>query len=629
MPLLSPAMLHPNLGVSEPLVKVAAAVAVTLLIVSILLIRRRKSSRTAGFIFLTLSIALHAVLLWFLPSVLKRGGSMRADESADQAGVIDVALSTFDPDMNTDTDAAMVDQMSMPLPVAELAELLEPPTVDTESQPDAAPESSTDETPDPQATFDAIAETRSNPDVDRTPLPPAPPTMPPTQTPQELSVEDDLAMLTQWLETPPPTTNDPPTTTKDVTQTVDASEARLENEMASTAKPATPFDQSNRPDTVAAIPVAAGREATVFDRQISDFAARQGAAKDIALATTGGTAETEAAVEAALRFLAQHQKANGLWDPAASGAGRDRAPLGVSRPRAGLKADTGISGLAMLAMMGSGHTHRDGIFADNLYRGLAQLIAIQKPDGSLAHDASVYASTYCHGMAALAMCEAAAMTGDPAAKDAAARALDFTTSSQHPTSGGWRYVAGDVGDLSQLGWQAMVIDAAHRADLPVDPRSVHGVTRFLDSVARGRHRGLACYRHGEMPTRSMTAEALATRLLLGLPVTDDQQREAATFLLAETPGTAADNYYYWYYATIALHQLQDENWQRWNTALQRRLLQTQRPDGSWPADSMWGGYGGTVYTTAMATLCLETYYRHVVRPRDKVAYQDPVTNLRR
>ena len=40
---------------------------------------------------------------------------------------------------------------------------------------------------------------------------------------------------------------------------------------------------------------------------------------------------------------------------------------------------------------------------------------------------------------------------------------------------------------------------------------------------------------------------------------------------------------------------------------------TQRSDGSWPTDSVWGGYGGTVYTTSMADLCLESYYRHAIR----------------
>jgi hypothetical protein len=111
----------------------------------------------------------------------------------------------------------------------------------------------------------------------------------------------------------------------------------------------------------------------------------------------------------------------------------------------------------------------------------------------------------------------------------------------------------------------------------------------------------------------MTAEALATRLLIGEQVPAAEVAEAQRYLLQRPPGVGQDNYYYWYYGTLALHQLQDDAWDQWNTALKRRLLSTQRNDGGWSSDTVWGGYGGTVYTTSMAALCLEAYYRHAVR----------------
>jgi len=49
--------------------------------------------------------------------------------------------------------------------------------------------------------------------------------------------------------------------------------------------------------------------------------------------------------------------------------------------------------------------------------------------------------------------------------------------------------------------------------------------------------------------------------------------------------------------------------------MQRELLARQRHDGalvgSWDPDNLWGNYGGRVYSTAMATLCLEVYYRYL------------------
>jgi hypothetical protein len=73
--------------------------------------------------------------------------------------------------------------------------------------------------------------------------------------------------------------------------------------------------------------------------------------------------------------------------------------------------------------------------------------------------------------------------------------------------------------------------------------------------------------------------------------------------------------YYWYYATLALYQLQGEEWQRWNSALKSALLSAQirqgEHAGSWDTSDVWGGHGGRVYTTAMGALCLEVYYRYL------------------
>ena len=113
----------------------------------------------------------------------------------------------------------------------------------------------------------------------------------------------------------------------------------------------------------------------------------------------------------------------------------------------------------------------------------------------------------------------------------------------------------------------------------------------------------------KVPTRTMTAEALATRLLIGESVPETEIAEAERFLMQQPPGIGVDNYYYWYYATLALHQLQDDAWRQWNAALQRQLLSTQQPNGRWSSNTVWGGYGGEIYTTSMAALCLETYYR--------------------
>ena len=66
----------------------------------------------------------------------------------------------------------------------------------------------------------------------------------------------------------------------------------------------------------------------------------------------GGTAETEAAVKAALKWLADNQAADGRWDPRAHGAGKETNVLGRDRQSAGSRADTAMTGLALLAFLG-------------------------------------------------------------------------------------------------------------------------------------------------------------------------------------------------------------------------------------------------------------------------------------
>ncbi len=310
---------------------------------------------------------------------------------------------------------------------------------------------------------------------------------------------------------------------------------------------------------------------------LNDFANRFGSSKGLALQQTGGDESTEAAVERALRFLAAEQRPDGAWDPTTSGAGRETLTLGTDRKGAGRRSTTGITGLALLSMLGAGNTHQQGPLADNVRRGLTYLILHQKPDGSLAGEAGIYEANYCHGLAALAMCEAAAMTGDPSAIDSAAAAVAYTMAMQHPTTGGWRYVRGDPGDMSQLGWQAMVLDAGQIAGVPTHQQAFDLTGRFVRSVRSGQQGGLASYRPGDLPSHTMTAEALATRLLLGERIPPAELKEAEDYLLRQLPGVGRDNYYGWYYTSLALHQLQDDAWHTWNTAMKQHLLARKRP----------------------------------------------------
>lgn len=282
-----------------------------------------------------------------------------------------------------------------------------------------------------------------------------------------------------------------------------------------------------------------------------------------------------------------------------------------------------MTGLALLAFLGAGHTHLQGDYRDNVRRGLEFLLNSQDRRGSLEGQARLFAKMYCHGMAGLALSEAYAMTGDSRLKDAVRNAAAFSAAAQHSVTGGWRYLpaqpgdssAGSLGDMSQHGWQVMILKSAKLSGIDVSDAVLAKASKFVTSAASGKHGGLSSYRPRERVSSTMTAEALVCRWFLDMPRGNELDQEAGDQLLAELPNAQAPNFYYWYYGTLAMHEVQGEHWRRWNEAMQKTLLESQRrggdESGSWDPDPVWGGYGGRTYSTALGALSLEVYYRYL------------------
>jgi hypothetical protein len=327
----------------------------------------------------------------------------------------------------------------------------------------------------------------------------------------------------------------------------------------------------------------------------------------------GGDEDTEAAVEAALAWLASAQETDGSWNPRRFGAGQ--AVDDQQRQQAGRYADTGLTGLATLGYLAAGHTHLAGTHRAHVQRALEYLLSQQSSTGSLVGAAGYSDAMYCHGMATLAVSEAYAMTHDARLQRPLGLALAFTLHMQDPGTGGWRYASGQPGDMSQHGWQMMGLASARQAGFQIPAANLERAQRFIDSVTLGAQGGLACYQPYRPPTRAMTAEALFCRLMSN-PPTPRAIEEATQFLLQDLPGTSRQpNLYYWYYATLALYQVQGPAWDTWNEAMKRELLARQSHSGdlagSWDPDDVYGRHGGRIYSTALATLCLEVYYRYL------------------
>ena len=196
------------------------------------------------------------------------------------------------------------------------------------------------------------------------------------------------------------------------------------------------------------------------------------------------------------------KSATAAGTPSATAPGRSGTSLGQNRGGAGAKADTGISGLALLAFLGAGHTHREGPYADNVARGLDYLRRTQGANGNLGGDAELFAHMYCHSMATFAVSEAYALTGDErldADRPRGGRLLARRAASR-PTAAGGTAPATRATPASSAGssWRSR---APSSAGVDVPDVTWTRVDRFLRSVERGAAGGLAAYRPEEARPR--------------------------------------------------------------------------------------------------------------------------------
>ena len=329
----------------------------------------------------------------------------------------------------------------------------------------------------------------------------------------------------------------------------------------------------------------------------------------------GGSRETEEAVELALAWLAENQSKDGRWNPRLLEGGRADKVYGHDREGAGTNADTGITSLAVLAFLANGYSHLEGPYQDVVQNGLEYIISSQTSDGNLAGRAKLFAQMYCHSMSLLAISEAYAMTGDRRLAVAVQRGVNYSVDAQDARNGGWRYQPGDDGDMSQFGWQVLALHSAELAGIDVPKSTSRLMVKFLNSCCISPDKGIAAYRPNQGPNTTMTAEALVCRHLLKQPVQGALRREATDRILNDPPSNRRVNMYYWYYGTMAMYLSGGRAWDQWNQQMKATLLDSQVVEGSnkgsWQPDGLWAGYGGRAYSTAMAALTLEVYYRYL------------------
>jgi hypothetical protein len=331
----------------------------------------------------------------------------------------------------------------------------------------------------------------------------------------------------------------------------------------------------------------------------------------------------------------------------------------------------GLTALALLCYLGAGYGHEAKQFVvdtlnarkirigkDIVKPGLQWLVDHQNGDGSFTGGRFLL---YNEAIAALALSEAYGLTQNKYWKEPAQKAIDFICAAQKPDpkdptkKWGWRYEPAEMfmndpalkaelsdADISVTGWMVMALKSAMVSGLNVPEESIQGAMEFT-KWSTGR-KGLVGYvgpdtagqpvfgdhDNFKYHVATMSSIGMCIRIFLEHDLKDPFLVDAANVLLNDLPEVGDDpkhpkvDYYYWYYGSLALNQLDgpdapqrtNKYWGPWNKAMTDTIIELQDDTegtctrGGWMAPDRWAYGFGPIYTTAINVLTLEVYYRY-------------------
>jgi hypothetical protein len=304
-----------------------------------------------------------------------------------------------------------------------------------------------------------------------------------------------------------------------------------------------------------------------------------------------------------LDWFAKNQNADGSWGDSTKGA---------------------MTGLALLAFLAHGDTDKSEAYGGTVKKAVTWILGNgAKTDGRL-HMAKQFnqAGVYEHGMCTYALCEYYTMSKDERVIPMLKQAVAYIVEGQGP-DGGWMYSYDrTANDLSVSGWQIQALRAAQltKLEIPGVDAAFRKAMKYL-AADKGPKGGYG-YR-GPSDKYSLTGAGIWCRLLG--KAERAELRPGLEWMLAETEKSYPVKYqgeqpdlYAWYYHTRACMVFGGSAWTMWNKWFQGEITNAQSEDGSWPPP---GGKGvgpqslntktGAVYRTALCTLMLEVFYRHL------------------
>jgi prenyltransferase beta subunit len=345
------------------------------------------------------------------------------------------------------------------------------------------------------------------------------------------------------------------------------------------------------------------------------FGQRSGGGKKKAVMRGGGSKATESAVDWALWWLANHQEKDGHWDSAKYEGGKGN----------GDKVDVAVTGAALLAFLGAGHSDKAGKWKLNVKNAISWLIENQRPNGSWDD------RNYTNGICTMALAEAAGMgCGGTQTKKSAELAVDYLLKQQNE-NGGFDYTGpSKKADISVTGWCIMGLKSAILAGIKEkeikeafhkcgELLNTYGDTKDNTSTTKGNAwydtNGQEVVAGSSKAGGACQAIAMLVRQYLGWARSEPWLEAAADGQITKIPiAYAGSDVYRIYYSFLTLFQQGGKHWKAWNEPVSKMIVAAQRQDGdfkgSWDKNGCVVDHGGRVLYTALLCLSLEIYYRY-------------------
>jgi hypothetical protein len=338
------------------------------------------------------------------------------------------------------------------------------------------------------------------------------------------------------------------------------------------------------------------------------YAGRSAGGRAAALGQYGGrwAKATEAAVIKALEWLKNHQDPDGSWGP---------------------KYRASMTGLGLLTFLAHGETPASEKYGPTVEKAIRYLVGVQEQlgGGRFANFTPGQCAegggppVYEHAIATYAISEAYGLTRIPALKPVMDAAAKLIVDGQQ-NGGGWdyRFCKGGRRDISVAGWQIQALKSAYIAGATDHDGIKKALDKAIGDLVGCQHPETGQFAYSEKLGRSN--EGLTAIGVLCLQLLGQGEEKAVRDGIVALQGTtcnwkeplAFSPMYAWYYITQAKFHHGGQTWSGWNDRFARTFVGNQNEDGSWTApagrEHAEGGYG-PVYSTTLAALSLQVYYR--------------------